>query len=319
MPAAKRVKPSDFFTPEDWRLLSHRSDLMGLGAVAHAWTVIALSMALTIWQPWFALITVPVIGTRQLGLAVLMHEAAHGGLSKRSKLNDFVGQWIVGAPVGADLKSYRDYHLQHHKFAQQPEDPDLNLSAPFPITSRSLRRKIIRDLTGQTFFKQRRNQIANAFGIGIRPGKGTQNRMTAARNAAFPFLGANAVLFLGLTLLGVWWSYFLLWLLPMATWNQLVTRLRNIAEHAVLSDSDDPLKQARTTKANWLERALIAPYAVNFHCEHHMFMHLPFYRLRAAHRLLEAGGHTAYMEIGQGYRDVLGLAASRKDVAGVPA
>ena len=46
------------------------------------------------------------------------------------------------------LVQYRTYHLGHHKFAQQAEDPDLGLSAPFPITRLSLRRKIVRDLTG---------------------------------------------------------------------------------------------------------------------------------------------------------------------------
>ncbi len=316
MAASKRVKPGDFFTPAEWRHLSRRSDLLGVGAVVHAWGVIGVAMALAVWQPWLILVAIPVIGTRQLGLAILMHEAAHGGLSRRGWLNDGLGRWIVGAPVGADLKSYRPYHLQHHKYAQQAEDPDLNLSAPFPITPRSLRRKILRDLTGQTFYKQRRNQIANALGFGIRPGQGTQNRMTAARDAVVPFLAANLVLLAGLSLAGVWWAYFVLWLLPMASWNQLVTRLRNIAEHAVLTDQDDPLKQARTTRASWLERVFIAPYNVNYHCEHHMFMHLPFYRLAEAHRLLEGRGATARMEIGDGYISVLKAAASRPVAAG---
>ena len=41
------------------------------------------------------------------------------------------------------------------QITQQPEDPDLSLSAPFPITKESFYRKAIRDLTGQTFVKQR--------------------------------------------------------------------------------------------------------------------------------------------------------------------
>jgi hypothetical protein len=62
----------------------------------------------------------------------------------------------------------------------------------------------------------------------------------------------------------------------MATWFPLVTRLRNIAEHALVAkDEPDPFRHARTTKANWIERALIAPYHVNFHAEHHLFMHMP--------------------------------------------
>ncbi len=313
MPVAARIRPLDLFSREEWQTVSARSDLIGLGIVGHAWFVIGLAMAAAIWQPWLAILAIPIIGARQLGLAVLMHEAAHGGLSRRGALNDFVGQWLCAAPVGASLRNYRDYHLQHHKYAQQPEDPDLVLSAPFPVTRASLRRKIIRDLTGQTFLKQRRNLFANAMGLGINPGPGTENRAQSAREAVTPFLLTNVALFAGLTLLGAWWAYFVLWLLPLATWNQMVTRLRNIAEHAVVPDHDDPLRHARTTRASLIERALIAPYWVNYHCEHHMFMHLPCYRLRAAHRLLTAKGVTQRMEVQTGYRTVLAAASSKPE------
>lgn len=319
MPAAKRVKPLDLFTKEEWQHVSRRSDLHGIGMVLHAWGVIGLAMAAAIWQPWLIILAVPIIGARQLGLAVIMHEAAHGGLSRNAALNHFLGHWLAGVPTGGSLKSYRDYHLQHHKFAQQPEDPDLGLSAPFPITKTSLRRKMIRDLTGQTFWKQRKNQILNAFGIGIRQGQNAKNRLTAAREAAFPFLATNLILLVGLSLIGYWWAYFVLWLLPMATWNQMITRLRNIAEHAVVPDNEDPMRHARTTRANLLERIFLAPYWVNYHCEHHMFMHLPCYRLAEAHRLLDRKGHTAKMEVQTGYWRVLSKAASKPELKGVPA
>src|ERR1019366_6203468 len=78
-------------------------------------------------------------------------EAAHGGLHANRAINEWIGKWLCAVPVGADLASYRSYHLQHHRFTQQPEDPDLSLSAPFPITRESYTRKAIRDLTGQTF------------------------------------------------------------------------------------------------------------------------------------------------------------------------
>ena len=77
------------------------------------------------------------------------------GSHSNKAVNEWIGQWLCAVPVGADLASYRSYHLQHHKFTQQPEDPDLSLSAPFPITKESYTRKAIRDLTGQTFVKQR--------------------------------------------------------------------------------------------------------------------------------------------------------------------
>ena len=313
MAAAQRIRPLDLFSREEWEHISRRSDLTGLGTVVHCWLVIGLAMAAAIWQPWLIILAVPIIGARQLGLAVLMHEAAHGGLARNKSVNDFFGHWLSGAPIGGSLKAYRPYHLQHHKYAQQSEDPDLVLSAPFPITATSLRRKIIRDLTGQTFVKQRYNQFSNALGFNIRPGKSAGNRMQAAREAALPYLITNILLLVGLTLLGHWWAFFVLWLLPMATWNMMVTRLRNIAEHAVVPDHNDPMRHARTTHTNLLERIFIAPYWVNYHCEHHMFMHLPFYRLAEAHKLLQKKGISEHMEVQDGYWGVLKSAANKPE------
>ena len=313
MPAAARIRPLDLFTKEEWTSVSKRNDLLGLGLVIHVWGLIAVAMALSIWSLWFLPLSVLVIGARQLGLAVIMHDAAHGCLSRHQAINDWVGHWLGAAPIGVNLQDYRAYHLKHHKFAQQPEDPDLGLSAAFPVTRTSLRRKIIRDLTGRTFFKQRGNQFANALGFGIRPGPKADVRKRAARQAVVPFVITNGILFGFLALLGYWWAYFLLWLLPMATWNALIIRIRNIGEHAVVSDNDDPMRHARTTRCNFLERLFIAPYWVNYHCEHHMFMHVPCYRLPQAHKLLHRKGITSRMEISPGYLDVLRRATSRPE------
>ena len=153
MPVVARVDPKTIFTPEEWSRLTSRSSLRGMWLVVHAWgTIIAAIALVTLWpNPLTWLIAVMVVGARQLGLAILMHEAAHGGIHANKAINEWVGQWLCAVPVGADLASYRSYHLQHHKFTQQPEDPDLSLSAPFPITRESYTRKAIRDLTGQTF------------------------------------------------------------------------------------------------------------------------------------------------------------------------
>ena len=63
--------------------------------------------------------------------------------------------------------------------------------------------------------------------------------------------------------------------------------------------------QARTTHANLAERIFIAPYWVNYHCEHHMFTSLPCWSLPEAHRLLQRGGTTARMEVQPGYLSLL--------------
>ena len=286
-------KVSDYLSPEQTASLRGKSGLVGALLVLHAWALIGGSMALfAAWpNPFTFLLALMVIGGRQLGLAILMHDAAHGLLFANRRINDWVGTWLCAAPVFTSLVLYRPYHLKHHRFTQQAEDPDLGLSAAFPITRKSLWRKVLRDLTGRTAFTRRREQFQR--GIAVREG-----------------LIANAVLLAGLALAGYWWLYPVLWLLPLATWYQLVSRIRNIAEHAVVPDNDDPLRNTRTTHANPLVRLLVAPYWVNYHLEHHLFMFVPCWRLPQAHRALLGGGRGGDMELQPGYEAVLRLATS---------
>ena len=252
-----------------------------------------------VWpNPLTYVLAVVIIGARQLGLAILMHDAAHGALHPDPRVNDWVGEWLCAAPAATRLGAYRTYHLKHHRYTEQPEDPDLSLSAPFPIKRESLHRKIIRDLTGQTFLKQRRAQF---FG-NRKPGE-IVNPGTAH------ILIANGVMFAALTLAGYWWAYPALWIVPMATWLPLISRLRNIAEHACVNTTDDPFSHARTTLANAIERIFIAPFWVHFHSEHHVFMHVPCYRLERMHRMLVEKGYAPRMTIAPGYAAVLRQAA----------
>lgn len=314
MPAAPRIAPQQLFQPEDWAPFRARSAVAGPLLVVHCWGVIALAVALGVWIPWLIPLCVMIIGTRQLGLAILMHEAAHGGLSRNLKLNDFLGHWLCAVPVGASLTSYRPYHLAHHRFAQQAEDPDLMLSAPFPVSPASLRRKLIRDLTGQTFFKQR-VMLPLAALRGRVAERATDDHAYEALvtgRSILPFVLFNLALLAGFTAAGVWWAFFVLWLLPMATWFPMVTRIRNIAEHACVEGSaEDAFRAARTTRANWLERAFIAPYWVNFHAEHHLFMHVPCWKLPALHRAVHARPEGERIEVAGGYAEVLRAATAR--------
>ncbi len=299
----------DLLSLEEKRRLGAKSNVVGLLLVLHAWALILGSMAFFAWwpNPFTFLLGVMVIGGRQLGLAILMHDAAHGLLFADRRLNDWVGSWLCAFPVFTSLTLYRPYHLQHHRFTQQAGDPDLGLSAPFPISRTSLRRKIVRDLTGQTAYLRRGDQIHRALGPADAPLIVRLGRLWQREKGA---LLANAAMLVACSVAGYWWLYPALWLLPLATWYQFISRVRNIAEHAVVSDNDDPLRNTRTTYANPLMRLLVAPYWVNYHLEHHLFMFVPCWRLPEAHRLLLAAGCRDQMEIKPGYLAVLKAATS---------
>ena len=59
----------------------------GVALIAHAWALIFGAIALVAWwpNPLTYLLAVGIIGSRQLGLAILMHDGAHGCLSPTRK------------------------------------------------------------------------------------------------------------------------------------------------------------------------------------------------------------------------------------------
>jgi fatty acid desaturase len=304
MPAVARIDPKTVFSAGEWSRLTRRSVWRGPALVAAAWLVIASAVAMFIVfpSPLTYILSVMIIGARQLGLAILEHDAAHGALHPDPRINDWISDWFCGAPLGGSLRRYRPYHLAHHKYVEQPEDPDLSLSRPFPISPASFRRKIVRDLTGQTFFKQRiRPTLDRIAGKPRRPPR-------VADRPVMRFWIVNLLAIAALAPFGLVWVWPALWIAPMATWLPFITRLRNIAEHAVARATDDPFSHARTTLANPIERLLIAPFWVHFHAEHHVFMHVPCYRLEGLHRALMRKGLGERMHIARSYREVIGLA-----------
>jgi fatty acid desaturase len=312
MTAAARAQPEDFFTSDQWRDLSARSSWRGLWLVAHCWLMMGAAIAMGIAWPATIPLAVVLVGNRQLGLFILMHDAAHALLHSNRAVNDWVGKWFCGT----ELNAYRPYHLQHHRFVQQAEDPDLVLSAPFPITRDSLWRKMVRDLTGQTFFKQRFGRV-----VGKLKSRGDGDSVWPIFVAEFQqqrfFYIFNATGLVLFSLAGLGWAWWLMWLLPMATWLPLISRLRNISEHALVAQNEpDPLRHARTTQASWLERLLIAPYWVNYHCEHHMFTQVACWNLPAAHRILDGQGATVRMALQPGYLSLLRAASAAPTRAG---
>ncbi len=302
-----RINMNAHFDRGEMRALSQRSTLWGVWMIVHCWAVILGAMALVAWlpNPITILLAIMLIGARQLGLAILVHEGAHGGLAQSEKFNLWLSQWLCAYPTFSETLAYRRYHMKHHRLTQMRGDPDLSLSAPFPTTRASLKRKIIRDLTGQTGFKQRRAQLMAAFGTpDMVPGD--RVRLFGAKlGRAF---AVNALMAGALALAGYWWLYPLLWIVPLLTWHMLITRIRNIAEHAMVRDAD-PWRTARTTHANWLMRALLAPYYVNYHAEHHIMLYVPCYRLPAMHRLLTEKGLKPKLETAPGYGAVLRMVA----------
>ena len=307
-------KPGDIFSQQEIRQFSRRSNIKGVLLVAHCWATILLVWVIcSLWpHPLTIMVAMLVVGSRQLGLVILSHDAAHHLLLTSRRANDWVAEWLLNRPLlEASVVPYRQYHFAHHRYTQQSADPDLSLSAPFPTTRSSMKRKFFRDLTGQTGWKQHSATIREAFTAT----DGDAIDWSAGLRRLGPNLLINSVFLAGFWLAGQAYLYLLLWVVPYLTWELLVARIRNIGEHGVVNDNDDRLRNARTTLVNPLERLLLAPYYVNYHLEHHLLMSCPCYNLPKAHQCLIEKGMGPRMEIQQGYLEILRLATSIREPA----
>jgi len=286
------LSAGDVLTLPELRHLRRVSGVRGAGLVLHAWGVIAGAMALyAAWPNTVTLVlAILLIGARQLGLMVLMHEAAHWRLATRPRVNTGIARWLCAYPVGAEIGAYRRRHHLHHRHTRRADDPDLALAAPYPVSRWAFWRDVLADLVGLTAIQR---------ALAWRPPDGGGVAAVWARWRG-PLV-ANVALLAALTAFGQARLYVLLWLLPLVTWYQVISRLRDIAEHALASEDDDPLRNTRTVLAGFLARAFAAPYWVNYHLEHHLLVFVPCWKLREAHALLLAKGYRPRMEVSSSY------------------
>jgi fatty acid desaturase len=287
----------DSFTREEFDALLEIRPWRSWFTVILNWGMIAGYFALVaVWlNPLTFLIALFGLGGRQLGCAVIMHEAGHRTLFRHRRLNDWVGNWLGAYPSwSGEVEPYRRYHGVHHAYTGSERDPDLKLAMSFPVSRRSLWRKIWRDLSGQTGFKQAKLIAARDLGLSKR-----QNQRTrAVKHGQEPDVGwhklapivcTNAVIFGGCWAAGAP-AVYLLWPLAWLTTYRLALRIRSIAEHALGDLGGNPFRNTRTTCARWWDRLFLAPNRVNYHLEHHLAMTVPHYNLPRFHQMLRDRG-----------------------------
>ncbi len=298
--------------------LLEKSDLRGALSLVTGYALLFLSFALIYFYPyplaWF--ITLIILANRQLGLAILMHDAAHGTLFKTPVLNTILGRWLCAAPVLADLDRYRTYHLEHHRTAGTAQDPDRSNYEAYPVHQKSFFRKVIRDMTGVTGLKIfiiviKMNAGLVKYQLSYdKTKKSTKptllKQLSGLIRGLYPTVIFHALI-LSLFILIKRPEIYLSWWLAWFTFYMLFSRIRNAAEHGATKDinTDNPLLNTRTTQANVLERLTVAPHFVNYHLEHHILATVPPHKLKKFHQLLKSKNLLQQSSLSSGYWSVL--------------
>jgi fatty acid desaturase len=170
--------------------------------------------------------------------------------------------------------------MAHHRREFGPDEPDRALYDGYPISRASFRRKLWRDATGRTGWKLLRLQLSQLRG---EPG--------FARTNARRVVATQIVLLAAAIASGHWWLYPLMWLAPYLTVWRVINRLRSIAEHGGMGESDDRRATTHSVRQHGVARFLLVPFNIGWHLAHHVDAGVPFRNLPRLHAALREAGY----------------------------
>jgi fatty acid desaturase len=260
-------------------------------AIASEWLAIFSAIALChfFWNPLLYAIAIPFIGGRQHALAVLQHDAAHFRLLPNKKWNDLVAEVFLAWPILLSNQYFREYHFLHHRhigtakdgnraqYGTHTPDGELTPNWSFPKTKIYLALWVMLRLSGLAGIIYILKAIHRLFT------KGTLR---------YRFL--NLLYYTSILSLILWLHggqiLLLYWFVPLSTWFIFTNLLRIAGEHSAIpcrmrtaANSHEFYHLTRTTQPSWFDRIFVVPRQISYHLEHHLYPHIPFYRLPNLH------------------------------------
>jgi len=278
---SERLRPDGRPRPEFRAQLRRIPNLRNaaLVLIVALYPVVVVWGAVTVDHPLGWVVAFFLMGAWFQRSLTLFHEAAHRLLFSNRRLNDLIGERLIGwLTFGDGGNGYRLGHAQHHRDEFGPREPDFALYARYPITRDSLRRKLVRDAVGISGWKN----LKPVF-VGLtKPGR----RMRALR-----FLSGQVVVFALFALAGHPWLYLFLWLLPWMTYWRVANRLRALAEHAGMTRSPDRRRTTHDIHQGFLSKHVFLSQSIGYHLAHHVDSGIPMANLPKLHQALVDDGY----------------------------
>ncbi len=255
------------------------------GMLSSAWADGAIGPRMFVAGSVPLIVLVAVFQHRLSGLA---HEASHGTLFRNRLANELVSDLFLMFPIVAMTQKYRQAHLGHHQFVNDPQrDPDLlRLNHPephlFPVSKRGFwGRYVFRALWPPSILKYLfgRARAANVGGqLEVR--SVYRSRVARCLRGTYWLTVLTTV-----NAFHLWPMFFLFWVLPLLTVYPFLMQLREIAHHSNAPDDGD-LTNSRVFDVHPLLAAAVFPYGQAFHLTHHLFAMIPHHRVARAHAIL---------------------------------
>jgi len=285
-------------TGQEVAYFSARGTLRTLAQIAFEWTCILgmSACAISYGHWWLYVIAIPWNGSRMHALGVLNHEGVHQRIHRTRWINDLIADALCAWPVFLSLRSFRTMHLLHHAEPNGERDPDwLRKRGPdwtFPMTVP----RLVRMLAGDLLLYRLGTKLREIAPYVLAP----ERRSGASGLRWLTYLPVT----LALVVHDLWVHALLLWILPFVTWTNMTAHIRSISDHFAIH-AGAMEERTRTLRLSFLGRFFIMPNGINYHCEHHAYPSVPFFRLPELHeKLTRDPSLRSRMHVTQG---VLGL------------
>ena len=294
-PASVRpLRPAVLGDARDLSPVSRREILALSGArparfgleLAWTWSVIAALMAVGVFahNVFVSAACIVLIGTRQMALALLLHEQVHR-LGWRSKYADWIINVFAVFPLFVTtVEDYAKVHLSHHKYCFTKDDPDFLRKAgeewAFPMSLGKLLRIVGRDVTGMNIVRLIRGKTAP---------KTTEftRRHPTPKWLRIGFFAAAAAT---LTFVGGWTAFLVYWLLPILTVTQVMVRWIAICEHEYNVENGSIAETTPLILLSWWQKLLAPDLNFGLHAYHHMHPGVSFANLPKVHKIYQREG-----------------------------
>jgi fatty acid desaturase len=227
---------------------------------------------------WCVLPAMLLLGIVQVTLFAPLHETMHLTAFAGRRANATVG-WLVSCPSLLNWHFYGAFHTAHHRFTQDPaRDPELEVPPPSGLGSWLAR------ISGLNYWRARLQVIVDGWrgDLSAYPYIADSARTRIIASVRWMCVFVIGVALASVLLIG-WWAPLVFWIGPQLL-AQPILRLYLLAEHTGCSNSDDGLRNTRTTLTSGVVRLLM--WNMPFHAEHHLYPSIPFHRLADAHAAL---------------------------------
>ena len=245
------------------------------------WASIAAFIATGVYIDHLAvtLFCIFLVGTRQMALALLLHEQVHR-LGMRSKYADWLINVFAVYPLFVTtVEDYAKVHLSHHKYCFTQDDPDFLRKAgdewTFPKSLGQLVMIAVKDLTAMNLIRLVRGKTAPRTDEFTR-----RNPSPKWLRIAFFVIAAGV-----LTAVGGWTVFLIYWVVPAMTVTQLMVRWIAVCEHEYNIENGTIHETTPLIQLTWWQRALMPDLNFGLHAYHHMHPGVSFANLPKVHEI----------------------------------